>query len=131
MGVRTKLKQTKKLDKFAEHFECTWLGLKSLRGRRTGGSFLLTSLCQYANAEVRQKTNNAMEEWHRAIKGSLGYIHSTIFKFEFLRREQSAAENKLIALQVRNNFPKSARYQKKPLVGSISRAQKQQKDFKV
>ena len=59
------------------------------------------------------KTNNAVEGWHRAMKGSLGYVHPTIFKFiDFLRREQSAAENKLISFQAGKEFPKNARYQK-------------------
>ena len=80
----------------------------------TGASFLPKVWCPYANAkEMRQKTDNAVEGWHRAIKGSLGYVHPSIFKFvEFLRREQSAAENKLIALQAGNDFPKSDQYQK-------------------
>ena len=62
---------------------------------------------------MKQKTNNAVEGWHRAIKGSLGYVHPTIFKFvDFLRREQSAAENKMIALQAGSEFPRSALYRK-------------------
>ena len=59
---------------------------------------------------------NAVEGWHRAIKGRLGYVHPKIFKFiDFLRREQSAAENKLISLQAGKEFPKNARYQKNAL----------------
>ena len=65
---------------------------------------------------MRQKINNAVEGWHRAIKGSLGYVHRTIFKFiDFLRQEQSAAENKLISSQAGKEFPKNARYQKNAL----------------
>ena len=57
---------------------------------------------------MRQKTNNAFEGWHRAIKGSLGYVYPTIFKFiDFLRREQSVAKNKLINLQAGKEFPKN------------------------
>ena len=91
--------QNEKITEFVSYFEATWLGEKSLRGRRTGASFLPQIWCQYENAkEMRQKTNNAVEGWHRAIKGSLGYVHRTIFKFlDFLRQEQSAAENKLIS----------------------------------
>ena len=45
-----------KLDKFVDYFKCTWLGRKSLRGRRTGASFLPKVWCPYANAkEMRQK----------------------------------------------------------------------------
>ena len=63
-----------------------------------------------------KKTNNAVEGWHRDIKGNLGYAHPTIFKFiDFLRREQSAAEKKLISLQVGKEFPKKSRYQKNAL----------------
>ena len=91
--------QNEKITEFVSYFEATWLGEKSLRERRTGASFLPQIWCQYENAkEMRQKTNNAVEGWHRAIKGSLGYVHRTIFKFlDFLRQEQSAAENKLIS----------------------------------
>ena len=65
---------------------------------------------------MRQKTNNAVEGWHRAIKASLGYVHSTIFKFiDFLRREQSATENKLNSLQTGKEFPKNAHHQKNAL----------------
>ena len=90
------------------YFEATWLGEKNLRGRRTGASFLPQIWCQFENAKnMRQKTNNAVEGRHRAIKGSLGYVHPTIFKFiDFLRREQSAAENKIIRLQAGKEFPK-------------------------
>ena len=63
---------------------------------------------------MRQKTNNAVEVWHSATKGSLGYVHPTIFKFtDFLRREQSPAVNKLLSLQAGREFPKNARYQKR------------------
>ena len=66
--------------------------------------------------EMGQKTNNAVEGWHRGIKWSLGYVHPTIFKFiDFLRREQSAAENKLIGLQAGKEFPKNARFHKNAL----------------
>ena len=109
--------QNEKAAEFVNYFEATWLGDKSLRGRRTGASFLPQIWCQFENAkEVRQKTNNAVEGWHRAIKGSLGYVHPTIFKLiDFLRREKSAAENKLISLQAGKEFPKNARYQKNAL----------------
>ena len=118
-----KLKETtakmhnEKITEFVSYFEATWLREKNLRGRRTGASLLPQIWCQFENAkEMRQKTNNAVEGWHRAIKGSLGYVHPTIFKFiDFLRREQSAAENKLISLQAGKEFPKNARYQKNAL----------------
>ena len=65
---------------------------------------------------MRQKTIKAVEAWHRAIKGRLGYCHFTIFKSsDFLRREQSAEENKLISLQAGKEFSKSARNQKNAL----------------
>ena len=73
--------------------------------------------CHFENArEMRQKTNNAVEGWHRAIKGRLGYVHPTICKsIDFLRREQSAAENKLISLQTGKEIPKKACYQNNAL----------------
>ena len=61
---------------------------------------------------MRQITNIAVEVWHRAIKGSLGYVHPTLFRFiDFLQQEQSAAENKLSSgnktnLQAGKEFPK-------------------------
>ena len=55
---------------------------------------------------MRNKTKEKYEE----------YVHPTIFKFiDFLRREKSAAENKLISLQAGKEFPKNARYQKNAL----------------
>ena len=104
--------QNEKIAEFVSYFEATWLGEKNLRGRQTGASFLPQIWCQFENAkEMRQKTINAVEVWHRAIKGSLGYVHPTIFKFiDFLRREQSATENKLVCLQAGKEFPKNARY---------------------
>ena len=58
--------------------------------------------------------DSGKEDPNRIIKGSLGYVHPTIFKFiDFLRREQSAAENKLISLEAGKEFLKNARYQKK------------------
>ena len=61
---------------------------------------------------MRQETNNAVAGWHRDIKGCLAYVHPTNFKFfDSLRRELSAAENKLSSLQGGKEFPKSARYQ--------------------
>ena len=109
--------QNEKITEFVSYFEATWLGEKNLRGRRTGASFLPQIWCQFENAkEMRQTTTNAVEGWHRAIKGSLGYVHPTIFKFiDFLRREQSATENKLISLQAGKELPKNARYQKNAL----------------
>ena len=106
--------QNEKITEFVKYFEATSLGERNLPGRRTGASFLPQIWCQFENAkEMRQKTNNAVEGWLRAIKGSLGYVHPTIFKFtDFLRREQSAAENKIISLQARKEFPAITRYQK-------------------
>ena len=87
--------QNEKIGEFLSYFEATWLG------KRQGNA---------------PKTNNSVEGWHRAIKGSLGYVHPAILKFiDFLRREQSAAENKLISLQAGKEFPKSVHYQKNVL----------------
>ena len=85
------------------------MGETSLRGRRTGASLLPPIPCQIENGKMRQKHNNAVEGWHHPIKGSLGYVRPTIFKFtDFLRLEQSAAaENRLICLQVGKKFPKN------------------------
>ena len=109
--------QNEKITEFVSYFEATWLGEKNLRGRQTGASFLPQIWCQFENAkEMRQKPKNAVEGWHRAIKGSLGYVHPTIFKgIDFLRREQSAAENKLNISQAGKEFPKNVRYQKNAL----------------
>ena len=106
--------QNEIISEFVSYFEATFLGEKSLRGRQTGASYLPQIWCQFQNAEERrQKTNDAVDGWHRAIKGTLGYVHPTIFRFiDILRREQRAVDNKLISLQAGKEFPKNARYQK-------------------
>ena len=102
--------QNEKNSEFVSYFEATWLGEKNSRGRQSGASFLLQIWCQFENAkEMRQKPKIAVEGWHRAIKGSLGYVHPTIFKcIDFLRREQSAAEIKLNISQAGKKFPKKS-----------------------
>ena len=103
-------------EKIAECCELFWsyvVGREKFAREAYGGLLLALILVP---TWKRQKTKNAVEGWHRAIKVSLGYVHLTIFKFiDFLRWKESAAENKLFSLQAGKEFPKNARYQKNAL----------------
>ena len=52
------------------------------------------------------KTKNPVDEWHRVMKGIIGYVQPMCLKhIDFLQPEQNAAGNKLNSLQARNVFP--------------------------
>ena len=93
-----------RLDKFVEFFQSMHLeGQNNFQKAAHWGIFPVKNLMSVSKCKTNvSKTTKVIEGWYGALKGSLGYVHPTVFKFvEFLRRKQSEAENKLIALGMR------------------------------
>ena len=66
--------------------------------------------------DQKQKTSDSVEGSHRAFQIEMGCTHQTIHKFiEFIRRDQSLAENKLTRIRSRDKASKTAKHKKAQL----------------
>ncbi len=78
-----------------DYFEDTWIGRPARRGQRRNPLFAVELWSVHDRVvEGLPRTNNAVEGWHRAFQGTVGFVHPTVYKLiDAIRLEQSHTEN--------------------------------------
>lgn len=95
------------LRSLTDYFEDTWIGRPTRRKIRRPSTFSLDLWNQYdATLEGLPKTNNSVEDWHKAFLSLLAATHSNIWRLiDILKKEQGLTEIKINQFMVSQEPP--------------------------